>query len=58
MKSSPGTELRLTHAWEIRLGAGDFHFSNARRVPSNPGIDEMMYTVGLSYHLQSRSTAD
>jgi hypothetical protein len=27
-------------------------------VPSNPGTDEMMYTVGLSYHLHSRSTAD
>ena len=53
-----GTELRLTHAWEIRLGAGDFHFSNARLVPANPGIDEMMYTVGLSYHLHSRRTAD
>jgi hypothetical protein len=53
-----GMELRLTHAWEIRLGAGDFHFSNARQVPSNPGIDEMMYTAGLSYHLHSRSTAD
>jgi hypothetical protein len=53
-----GTELRLTHAWEIRLGVGDFHFSNARQVPSNPGIDEMMYTIGLSYHLHSRRTAD
>jgi len=47
-----------THAWEIRLGAGDFHFSNARQVPSNLGIDVMMYTVGPSYHLHGRRTAD
>ena len=58
LQTAVGMELRLTHAWEIRLGAGDFHFSNARQVPSNPGIDEMMYTVGLSYHLHSRRTAD
>jgi hypothetical protein len=58
LQTGVGTELRLTHAWEIRVGAGDFHFSNARQVPSNPGIDEMMYTVGLSYHLHSMRTAD
>ena len=27
LQETVGTELRLTHAWEIRLGAGDFHFS-------------------------------
>jgi len=32
----------------------DFHFSNAFVVPSNPGIDEMMYQGALSYHLKSR----
>jgi hypothetical protein len=58
LQEAAGAELRLTHAWEIRLGAGDFHFSNARQVPSNPGLDDMMYTVGLSYHLHSRGTAD
>jgi hypothetical protein len=52
-----GMELRLTHAWEIRLGVSDFHFSNAFLVPSNPGIDELMYNVALSYHLHSRRTA-
>jgi hypothetical protein len=51
-------ELRLMRAWEIRVGIGDFHFSNARQVPSNPGLDDMMYTVALSYHLHSGRTAD
>ena len=58
LQTGVGTELRITHAWEIRVGAGDFHFSNAREVPSNPGLDDMMYTVGLSYHLHSNRTAD
>ena len=58
LQEAVGMELRLTHAWEIRLGAGAFHFSNGRQVPSNPGLDEMMYTVGLSYQLHSRSTAN
>lgn len=46
-----GFQLRLTRTWELRSGLGEFHFSNARQVPSNPGLDEMMYTVGLSYNL-------
>ena len=58
LQETVGTELRLTRAWEIRLGVGEFHFSNARQVPSNPGLDEMMYTVALSYHLNTRRTAD
>jgi hypothetical protein len=58
LQTGAGIELRLTRAWELRLGAGDFHFSNARQVPSNPGTDEMMYTLGLSYHLHSNRTAD
>jgi hypothetical protein len=53
-----GLELRLTHDWELRADVGDFHFSDARQVPSNPGLDVMMYTVGLSYHLHNRSAAD
>jgi hypothetical protein len=57
LQTGVGTELRLNRAWEIRLGAGDFHFSNARQVPSNPGLDVMMYTVGLSYHLHLGDTA-
>ena len=53
-----GIQLRLTHALELRTGFDEFHFSNARQVPSNPGLDEMMYSIGLSYHLHSRRTAD
>jgi lipid A 3-O-deacylase PagL len=56
LQEAVGIELRLTHAWELRLGVSDFHFSNAFDVPSNPGIDEMMYNVALSYHLHSRRT--
>jgi hypothetical protein len=58
LQETLGAELRLTHACELRLGLGEFHFSNARQVPSNPGIDEIMYTVALSYHLHRRRTAD
>jgi hypothetical protein len=58
LQETLGMELRLTHAWEIRFGVGEFHFSNARQVPSNPGIDEIMYSFALSYHLHSRRTAD
>jgi hypothetical protein len=58
LQETLGTELRLTHAWDIRLGIGEFHFSNARQVPSNPGIDEIMYTIALSHQLNGRKTAD
>ena len=58
LQTGAGMQLRLTRAWEIRLGVGDFHFSNARQVPSNPGLDDMMYTVGLSYHLHSKRTTE
>ena len=58
LQETLGMELRLTHAWEIRSGVGEFHFSNARQVPSNPGIDEIMYSFALSHHLHSRRTAD
>gem|GEM_PF-1200904 len=58
LQETLGVELRLTHAWDLRLGLGEFHFSNARQVPSNPGIDEIMYTVALSHQLHSRRSAD
>lgn len=46
-----GTQVRLTDRLDMRLGYSDFHFSNAFVVPSNPGLDVMAYTGGLSYHL-------
>jgi len=58
LQETLGAEIRLTRDWEIRAGLGEFHFSNARQVPSNPGIDEIMYTVALSHQLNSKRTAD
>ena len=58
LQNALGLEIPLTPAWEIRPGVTDFHFSNGRQVPSNPGIDEMMYNIALSYHLQSRRAAE
>jgi hypothetical protein len=58
LQEAVGMELRLTRVWEIRFGVSDFHFSNAFDVPSNPGIDEMMYSVALSYHLHRSRTAE
>jgi hypothetical protein len=57
LQEAAGMELRLTHTWELRLGVSDFHFSNAFEVPSNPGLDDLMYNVALSYHLHRRKTA-
>ncbi|MGA7157139.1 MAG: acyloxyacyl hydrolase [Acidobacteriaceae bacterium] len=54
LQETLGLELQLTRAWEFRSGIGEFHFSNARQVPSNPGIDEIMYTFALGYDLHSR----
>jgi hypothetical protein len=57
LEETLGLEVRLTQRWELRSAAGELHFSDARQVPSNPGLDEMMYSVGLSYHLhQSGAT--
>lgn len=58
LQHSVGLEIPVSHAWEIRPGVSDFHFSNGRQVPSNPGIDEMMYSVALSYHLHRRTAVE
>lgn len=50
-----GAQLRLNPRWDLRAGYSDFHFSNAFMVPSNPGLDVMSYTGGLSYHLGRRA---
>lgn len=55
LQENLGAEFRLNRAWGFRAGFSEFHFSNARQVPSNPGLDEMMYTAGLSYRLHSRT---
>lgn len=41
-----GAESRLAGA-----GFGVFHQANGFVVPSNPGLDEMNWNAGLSYHL-------
>lgn len=47
-----GFQFRLNDRWDLRTGVSDFHFSNGFMVPNNPGIDEMMYSAGLSYHVK------
>jgi len=50
LQQTIGIQFRLNERWELRTGLDDFHFSDAFLVPSNPGIDEMAYNVGLTYH--------
>jgi Lipid A 3-O-deacylase (PagL) len=51
LQQSLGIQFRVTPRCDFRVAFSDFHFSNAFMVPSNPGIDEMMYSGGISYHL-------
>jgi Lipid A 3-O-deacylase (PagL) len=46
-----GSQFRLSPRWDGRVGFNFFHFSDAFIVPSNPGLDSMMYSGGLVYHL-------
>lgn len=52
LQQSIGMQFRMTPRWDFRMAVVDFHFSNAFMVPANPGIDEMMYSGGLSYHIR------
>lgn len=54
LQQDVGFQLGLTEGWDLRAGVADFHFSNGFVVPNNPGIDEMMWMGGLTYHLGSR----
>jgi Lipid A 3-O-deacylase (PagL) len=51
LQSDIGVQIRLSPRLDLRLGMGDYHFSNAFVVPSNPGLDVMSYTSGISFHL-------
>lgn len=51
LQSDIGVQIRMSERLELRMGMGDFHFSDAFIVPSNPGLDVMSYTSGISYHL-------
>ncbi len=46
-----GMQFHLRDRLDMRVGLTDYHFSDAFIVPSNPGLDVMAYTGGLSYHL-------
>jgi Lipid A 3-O-deacylase (PagL) len=52
LHSEVGVQIRMTDKTDLRLGAGDFHFSNAFIVPSNPGLDVMSYDAGICYRFQ------
>jgi hypothetical protein len=56
LQQTIGIQVRLNERWELRAGLDDFHFSDAFMVPSNPGIDEMAYNVGLTYHSGKRTS--
>lgn len=51
LQSAMGVQVKMNERWGLRLGLfNDFHFSNAFVVPSNPGLDVMNSSLGLSYH--------
>ena len=50
-----GFQLRLNDRMDLRAGFRDYHFSNGFVVPSNPGIDEMMWNGGVAYRLRGKS---
>lgn len=52
LQSGFGIQTPLSERFDLRLGLwGDFHFSNAYIVPSNPGTDVMNASWGICYHL-------
>ena len=52
LQEALGFLVRATPRYDLRFGLfGDFHFSNAFMVPSNPGLDVMNATFAISYHL-------
>ena len=51
LDQSLGIQFRLNHRIDFRAAFGFFHQSNGFVVPSNPGLDEMNWNTGLSYHL-------
>ena len=46
-----GMQFRLNNRTDFRTGFGVLHQSNGFVVPSNPGLDEMNWSAGLSYRL-------
>jgi Lipid A 3-O-deacylase (PagL) len=46
-----GVQFRMNDRIDFRTAFGFFHQSNGFVVPSNPGLDEMNWNTGFSYHL-------
>jgi len=46
-----GVKVKLHGRYDLRLGMGDLHFSNAFVVRANPALDVMNVSAGLVYHL-------
>jgi hypothetical protein len=55
LDQSVGMQFRVTERTDFRAGFGVFHQSNGFVVPSNPGLDEMNWNVGISYHLGKKA---
>jgi hypothetical protein len=51
LNQSVGLQFRLNDRIDFRTAFGFFHQSNGFVVPSNPGLDEMNWSAGLSFHL-------
>jgi hypothetical protein len=51
LQLSIGVQTRVTKRLDLRTGFGYMHFSDAFIVPSNPGLDLMVYNAGVVYHL-------
>lgn len=50
LRSEIGLQIRFSPRIDLRFGMGDYHFSNAFVVPSNPGLDVMSYMGGIVLH--------
>ncbi|MFZ1939044.1 MAG: acyloxyacyl hydrolase [Terracidiphilus sp.] len=46
-RTETGVQIRMTRRVDLRLGMGDYHFSNGFVVSSNPGLDVMSYMGGI-----------
>ena len=46
-RAETGVQIRMTRRVDLRLGVGDYHFSNGFVVSSNPGLDVMSYMGGI-----------
>lgn len=51
LDQSVGVQFRMNERTDLRTAFGFLHQSNGFVVPSNPGLDEMNWNVGLTYHL-------